>query len=117
VAIVLNLGISVGGHEWLGINENLTYAVALATVLSINFLLFRHYVYRHATQHGALIQLWRFVLASTGFRCGEYGFFCLLHNVFGWWYVLVILLVQGISTLLKFVFYERFVFGRGGRSR
>lgn len=113
--LVLNLTISVGGHEWLGISANITYAVALVTVMAVNFLLMRHFVYRTATEHRAMIQLWRFVISSVAFRSGEYGCFYLLHNVFGWWYVLVILLVQGTGTLVKFFFYNRFIFGAGKR--
>jgi hypothetical protein len=59
-----------------------------------------------------LIQLIQTAGASALFRMLEYGAFLLLHTVLHVYYVVAIVLVTGISFVLKFVFYDRVIFGR-----
>lgn len=117
ITCLLNFGINIIGHECFGVNVNILYPVALATVSLTAFLLCRFFIYPKAAERNVKLQIGQFVLSSIFFRICEWGLFYFLYNVialtFHWWYVCCIFLVQVIGALSKFVFYNFYIFGHG----
>lgn len=108
VSAGVTLGLPVPLHEWLGLEERVAVALALATAFAVNFIVARSYVFRASGAFGP--QLLRFALASAGFRVAEYLAFLLLFSVLGVFYVLALGLVLVISFGVKFAFYRTYVF-------
>ena len=109
LSFAVNLGLTVGLHEFYGFPEEASYAVALAAVFGMNFLISRHIVFRAASgspgRQGLL-----FFLTSIGFRAIEYLLFLLVHSVLGVWYVAAVICIAAPMTLVKFVFHGKVVF-------
>jgi putative flippase GtrA len=113
ISFVINFGLTVVLHEWGQMSEEAAFAVALAVVLVMNFLLMRWYVYE--TKAGAIWQQFGLYLCSAiVFRATEYGAFLLWHTWYGSDYRLVVVGISVISSGVKF-FYYRFLFGWRGR--
>ena len=117
VAVLLNFGINIIGHECFGISVNILYPIALLTVSISSFLQFRFFVYPGASDRNPVKQGWQFILSSIVFRLSEWALFFFLYNVvalsFRWWYVCCIIIVQVSGTFSKFFFYNFFIFGHG----
>ena len=111
-ALLLHLIINGGGVELLHLSPDLTYPISLFAITLASFLLFRFFVYEGASEKNSLHQGGQFILATIIFRLLEWGFFLLLHKVFGLWYAFAIVLVQITGTISKFVFYNFFIFGK-----
>lgn len=109
LSMVVNFGLTIALHELARWPEELAYAVALVTVLLMNFVLLRSYVFsaRHI-EPGRQLAL--FALSTAGFRLSEYLAFLLLHTWLGMYYVLAMFLVQGTAFVTKFFYYGRLVF-------
>lgn len=110
VSLVVNLGLTVGLHEGLGIDPAIAYAVALLTVFLMNFVLFRFYVFVQTEPMPVGTQFMAYTTSAIGFRLTEYAAFLLLHSVLGVHYILTIFVVQGISFVAKFFVYGRWIF-------
>ena len=117
VAILLNFGINIIGHECFGISVNILYPIALVAVSISSFLQFRFFVYPGAADRNAEKQGWHFILSSVAFRLLEWALFFFLYNIvalsYHWWYVCSIIIVQVSGTFSKFFFYNFFIFGHG----
>ena len=113
VNICINVGVTAFMHEVVGAPEELAYATALLTLLTINFFASRHFVYQ-ASSGSPRKQLVRFVFWSGSFRLLEYVGFLVLHSVIGVFYLAAAIVVQVTSFLIKFLFYRNFVFVAGG---
>ncbi|GAB4376439.1 MAG: hypothetical protein Kow0062_16700 [Acidobacteriota bacterium] len=114
VSFAINLAVTAGLHEIAGLAEELAYAVALGVVLVTNFAACRLWVFPDSA--GSVVgQGVAFLLSSFGFRGAEYVAFLLVHTLGGVHYLLTILLVTGVSTVVKFLHYRFLVFrtGRG----
>lgn len=107
---VLNIGITVSLHEWLGAPEELAFAVALAVVFVFSFLTSRYLIFTGAAHGDPKKQLLKFALSNAGFRVAEYGGFLVLHTVLRLPYLLAIVAVLGFSFLTKFFTYSTVVF-------
>jgi hypothetical protein len=114
-SFVINFGLTVVLHEWGQMSEEAAFAMALAVVLVMNFLLMRWYVYE--TKAGAIWQQFGLYLCSAiVFRATEYGAFLLWHTWWGSDYRVAVVSITAISAGLKF-FYYRVLFERRGRLR
>lgn len=108
VSAAVNLGLPVLLHEWLGMEERVAVALALATTFVVNFIIARSYVFKASGAFGP--QVLRFAAASAGFRIAEYVAFLFLYTFLGLFYVLALGSVLVVSFGVKFVFYRAFVF-------
>jgi len=109
MSFTLNMGTAALLHEVLGVREELSVLVAFVTVFVTNFIACRYFVFE-STERGFFRQLAEFALSTGVFRASEYGCFLLLHSVLGVPYLLALLAVIGVSFVVKFVFYQSFVF-------
>ena len=115
-SLVVNLGLTIGLHEGVGIHPAAAYAVALVTVFLMNFVLFRYYVFVQSEPRPIASQFVVYATSAIGFRLTEYLSFVLLHSILGVHYVVTIFVVQGISFVVKFFFYGNFVFRANRRA-
>lgn len=108
------LGVSALLREAGSVDERVAAAIGLATSLVVNFNVMRYFVFRGSAQ--PLLRQWFEFLASSGvFRGFEYVAFLFVNAFFGVHYLLALLLVLGASFLLKFIWYEGWVFRRRER--
>ena len=109
----INLGLTIGLHEGLGISAAAAFAIAIAVVYVLNFVGMRFFVFPQKAKSGQSVikQATAFLITSALFRVFDYGAFLLLNGVFGVYYIGTIVLVSGISFVTKFLFYRRWVFG------
>ncbi|MDX1682660.1 MAG: hypothetical protein R3336_06040, partial [Phycisphaeraceae bacterium] len=105
------LGLTAALHEGLGASEEVAFAVALALVFVINFLVLRYFVYPGQTAPLGR-QMAETLAASIGFRIGEYLAFLLFHTGFDLPYLPVAAGVLVASFLMKFGFYRQVIFRR-----
>lgn len=108
VSFGLNVGITVGLHELMGVRESVAFAVALAVVFVVNFLSLRYFVYRAADGHGGK-QLTMFAVSTLVFRGGEWVAFYVIHDVFAAPPYPTLIGVLFASFVVKY-FYYGFVF-------
>ena len=107
-SFVVNFGLTVVLHEWGRMSAEAAFAMALAVVLVMNFLLMRWYVYQ--TKASAIWQQFGLYLCSAiVFRAAEYGAFLLWHTWYGNDYRVAVVGISVISSGVKF-FYYRFLF-------
>ena len=105
------LGVSALLSELGSVDERVAAAIGLASSLVVNFNVMRHFVFRGNQQ--PLVRQWLEFLASSGvFRGFEYVAFLVVNTVFHVHYLLALLLVLGTSFILKFIWYEGWVFRR-----
>ncbi len=109
VGFVLNLGITVFLHEFLGATEELAFALALLTVFSYNFAACRYFIFR-ATSSDPRRQLLKYALSSAVFRLVEYAAFVLVHTILGVQYLVAAVLILATSFFSKYFFYGNVVF-------
>lgn len=108
----LNVAITAACHHLIGLSEEASHAIALAVVFSMNFAAMRQWVYadtRH--RHDAGAQLLRCALVSAGVRMTEWLAFVGLHTGLGMHYLVAIAAIMGGSFAMKFLLYDRLVFG------
>jgi putative flippase GtrA len=111
LSLIVNLAVTTGLHELLGAAEETAFAVALATVLAMNFALCRYFVFERASEGDAGRQLSLFVISSLGFRGVELLAFFVVHTFLGVQYVVAILSILATSVLVKYLFFRSVVFG------
>jgi putative flippase GtrA len=108
LSFLVNLGLTVGLHELLGVPERWSFAIALVTVFAMNFLLLRHCIY-DGRQGSIQTQLAGYTASAGAFRLLEYLAFLLLLGWLDADYRLVVVSVLAVSAILKFLTY-RFLF-------
>lgn len=120
LSFVVNLGLTALLHEVFEVREAMAYAVALVTVFVMNFILFRYYVFDGRTDRPAR-QLGAFAATSVVFRSGEWvafrllteaPFFHELNERYAFYYLLVIIAVQGTTFVIKYFVYGGWLFKR-----
>jgi putative flippase GtrA len=124
VSFATNVGLTVLLKEKAGLAPEAAFAIAIVVVFTMNFLAYRYYVFDGRSQDFRT-QLLLFALASGGFRGSEYLTFVICHRLFGIQYVVALVGILMLSTVAKFVFYQRAIFVRrreaggaeAGRSR
>lgn len=113
----LNVGLTAACHHLAGLSEEASYAIALACVFAVNFAAMRQWVYRDTRhRHDAGAQLLKCALVSAGVRTGEWLAFLVLHSLLGVYYLVAIAAIMVGSFAMKFMVYDRLVFGarKGG---
>jgi putative flippase GtrA len=95
----------------LEVSAEAAFAMMLATMTCINFTVCRVWVFRGS--EGAIHrQFATFVLSALGFRSADFVLFLVAYTWAGAPYTLTVVLVLGISAVLKFIVLRRFVFRR-----
>jgi len=108
-SFVINFGLTFSLHEFLALPEELAFAIGLITMLVINFVGFRYYVFK-ASAETAPQQMMRFFLTALGFRSSEYLTFMLVHTIMGVDYRVAVVGILALSTIAKFFCYRLLVF-------
>lgn len=103
---IVNLSATVSLHEVAGLTVRAAYLGGLLLAMGTNFFICRHLIFN--SRKRIYFQLVAFVGSSLFFRGLEYTAFLFLETVFP--YIAAIVLIQGVSFLLKFFYYRRFVF-------
>jgi putative flippase GtrA len=114
----LNFGLTSLFHEVAGLWEPASFAISLVIVSVINFIGCRHFVFE--SQEGSLWwQILTFYASWLPFRGIEWVLFVVLNEWMGLDYRLAMILVQGVSFAVKFVYFRVAVFRRSsaGSSR
>jgi putative flippase GtrA len=103
----LSFGFPLLLHEYLGVSELVAVAIGFATAYAGNILLLRNFVFRSTGNwRGEVV---RYVIWNGVARLLEYATFYLLFRSLDFDYRVALLLVLGVSTVLKFFLY-RWVF-------
>lgn len=108
-SFVVNLGITMTLHDFIGVTAEVAYAVALCTVMVMNFMICRHFVF-DARGGSFKAQALQFLVGACMFRGAEYVAFLVFHTLLGLQYVAAIILVQLLAFLGKFVYFSRGAF-------
>lgn len=112
VSGAVNVGLTAACHQLAGLNEEASYAIALAAVFAMNFAAMRQWVYRDTRdRHDAASQLLRCGAVSLAVRVSEWLAFVVLHTVLGVYYLVAIAVIMVGSFAGKFLLYDRLVFG------
>jgi len=105
----VSLGLPVLLHEAFGVEQKLAVAISQASVLLLNFLMIRLFVFRSKSK--AKRDLAYYVGSAIAFRGLEYLLFLALFELASLHYFLALLLTLAVSTVVKFGWY-RFLFHR-----
>ena len=105
----VSLGLPVLLHEAFGVEQKLAVAISQASVLLLNFLMIRLFVFR--SKSPAKRDLAYYVGSAVAFRGLEYLLFLALFELASLHYFLALLLTLAVSTVVKFGWY-RFLFHR-----
>lgn len=111
VSFTLNLGLTVGLARFAGLHPPTAFAIALATVFVVNFLIMRFFVYRaHRTPWWT--QFARYAPSALLFRFAEQRVFSWVHDQAWVAYPLAVTAVLAASTVVKFFYWGAVVFTR-----
>ena len=103
-------GSTVALHEWCGLPEEASFAIALVVVFVMNFMIMRYYVYSGRAGN-VKRQFALYVVSAIGFRTFEYlAFLGLLYSLDAD-YRLIVIAVTLVAAFVKFIYY-RFLFER-----
>ena len=108
LSAVITLGLPIALHEGLHLDQRIAVGISQTTVLLINFITLRLFVFRSSgrVRHDAF----RYAASAVMFRSLEYVSFLLLFELAGMFYVTALFATLCISTVAKFFWY-RFLFG------
>lgn len=110
------LGVSALLHELASVREALAAAAGLVSALAVNFFALRYVVFS-----GTVVSVPRQLLGYLGsacvFRGLEYVGFLLLNGLVAVHYLVALTIVLGISFLLKFLVYDKWIFARSRQGR
>ena len=104
LSAIVSVGLPAFLHEILGIEQKIAVAISQSTVLLLNFLMIRAFVFR--SRRGARRDLAYYVGSTIGFRTAEYGLFLVLFELAGLYYLTALVVTLGISTVIKFFWYR-----------
>ena len=105
----VSLGLPVLLHEAFGVEQKLAVAISQVSVLLLNFLMIRLFVFRSKSK--AKRDLGYYIGSAVAFRGLEYLLFLALFELAALHYFAALLLTLGVSTVVKFGWY-RFLFHR-----
>jgi len=107
LSAMVSLGVPAFLHEILGVEQKLAVAAGQVSVLLLNFVTIRMFVFRGSgSGRGDFL---RYLGSAAAFRGLEYLAFLLLFELVGLFYLTALLITLGTSTLIKFAWY-RFLF-------
>lgn len=98
-------------HELAGLPERLSVAIAFAVAYAANFLMLRRMVFASSADWRRDLAL--YALVNAAFRLAEFGLFSALRSWNLLPYAAALLVVLGLSTMVKFFAYRR-LFGKVG---
>jgi putative flippase GtrA len=105
---IVSLGLPVTLHELLHVEQKVAVAISQASVLLVNFVTLRIFVFRSS---GSVRQdVFGYAASALVFRALEYLLFLILFELAGLFYVTALVITLCLSTLIKFVWY-RSLFG------
>lgn len=105
------LGMSALLREGGFVGERAAAAIGLASALAVNFATMRLFVFR-GTRRPIAGQALGYLASSAVFRGLEYAGFLALHSLLALHYLVALLLSLAASFLLKFLFYDGWLFRR-----
>jgi putative flippase GtrA len=105
----LSLGLPVLLHEAFGVEQKVAVAISQVSVLFLNFLMIRLFVFR--SQRAAKKDIAYYVGSAVAFRALEYLLFLALFELVSLFYFTALVLTLGTSTFVKFFWY-RLLFGK-----
>ena len=109
VSFLTTFGLTVLGHDWLGMTEESSFATAVSVAFVMNFFFLRFFIYGRS--EGSLIkQFLAYCVSAAVFRSLEYFGFTMLVKASIMDYRFITVFVLMTSTVLKFLFY-RLIFG------
>ncbi len=114
ISFGMNFGLTAALCQLMALPEETAFAIALASVFTMNFLFMRHWVYddRLSTTDG--IRQFRFcIIVSCFFRMAEWLSFVLLNWLLVLHYLVILTIVTSGSFTIKFFVYDRLVFASG----
>ncbi len=111
VSFLGNLGITHALTQHAAWPAELAFAASLVIIFFVNFACCRWFVFQ-ANEQPIAKQLASFLTATTCFRGLEYVAFLGLHSLLGIHYLIATATVLIVGFAAKFLFYNRFVFGR-----
>jgi putative flippase GtrA len=115
VSATVAVGTTALLHEIGGLPERVAGAGGFAAALVVNFFVLRYFVF--AASGGALRRQLTSFLATTGaLRAVEFAAFYAVNKYLHLHYLLTMVLVLGISFLVKFLIYEGIVFAKHATS-
>lgn len=114
VSLITNLALAFGLF-YLGVSESISFAVALAVTLFLNFSGCRWFVF-FSTDVPVITQFIQFAITNGSFRLLEYLSLLVLSTLGFSNYYIRVLLVLGTSFVIKFFVYGKFVFRNIGKS-
>jgi putative flippase GtrA len=106
----VSLGLPVLLHEVFGVEQKLAVGISLASVLLLNFVMIRLFVFR--SRNGAKRDLTYYVGSAATFRGLEYLLFLALFELARLHYFTALLLTLATSGVVKFVWYRFLFHGR-----
>ena len=109
LSATVSLGLPILLHEGLDVEQRVAVAISQSTVLLINFLTLRLFVFRgKGSVRGDLM---RYFGSAAVFRGLEYLGFLALFELAGLFYLTALIITLVVSTLIKFLWY-RYIFRR-----
>jgi putative flippase GtrA len=110
VSFAVNVGLTVLLTEKLHLPPEVSFAIAIVVVFTMNFLACRYFVFDSRSQDFRQ-QLLRFAMTSGGFRGSEWLALLVCHRLLGIEnYGMAIVAILIVSTIVKFFVYQRVVF-------
>lgn len=109
LSAIVSLGLPVMLHELLHVEQKVAVAISQASVLLVNFVTLRMFVFR--SSGSVRDDVFRYAASTVAFRALEYLSFLILFELAGLFYVTALVITLCTSTLIKFIWY-RSLFGR-----
>ncbi|TQV76259.1 GtrA family protein [Denitrobaculum tricleocarpae] len=110
LSVSVTLAIPVLLVELAGITPRVASAFAFSLALVVNFVTLKFYVYRSEGRWQS--QVVKYLITGALFRATEYAAFLVLHDGFGIFYALALVVVVGVSFVAKFFIYQVVIFTR-----
>ena len=108
LSAIVSFGLPIALHELLNVEQKVAVGISQASVLLVNFLTLRIFVFRSSRSvRGDIV---RYAASAVAFRGLEYLSFLLLFEFGGLYYITALFITLVVSTFFKFVWY-RFLFG------
>ena len=109
LSATISLGLPILLHEALHVEQKIAVAISQATVLLMNFITLRLFVFRGSgSVRGDLMRYFGIAAVFSGI---EYLSFLALFELAGLFYLTALVITLIVSTVIKFVLY-RYIFGR-----
>lgn len=109
LSYAVTIGVTWFTRAVIGMPAEAAFAIALATVFVMNFLVMRHFVYQ-AIEDGLAQQFAQYAVAAVGFRVAEYVAYLVLYRLLAIPYLAAATVVLVVSFIAKFLFYGGRVF-------